>query len=53
MESPAGLTALGYIGIRSARLDDWCQVPSWNENMKCFSDLAINSENISRRYSHY
>ena len=23
MESPAGLTALGYIGIRSARLDDW------------------------------
>jgi mono/diheme cytochrome c family protein len=30
-----------------------CQVPSWNENMNCFSDLAINSENISRRYSHY
>ena len=23
MESPAGLTALGYIGIRSARPDDW------------------------------
>ncbi len=21
-----------------------CQVPSWNENMNCFSDLAINSE---------
>ena len=30
-----------------------CQVRSWNENMNCFSDLAINSENISRRYSHY
>jgi hypothetical protein len=30
-----------------------CQTPSWNENMKCFWDLAINSENISRRHSHY
>jgi hypothetical protein len=24
-----------------------CQAPSWNENMKCFSNLAVNSENIS------
>src|ERR1700734_2921574 len=24
-----------------------CQEPSWNENMKVFSGLAINSENIS------
>ena len=23
MESPAGITALGYIGVRSTRLDDW------------------------------
>src|SRR5271165_2882136 len=23
MESPAGLTALGYVGIRSLRLDEW------------------------------
>ncbi len=23
MESPAGLTALGYVGIHSARLDEW------------------------------
>jgi hypothetical protein len=30
-----------------------CQAPSWNENMNCFSDLAINSENISRPSSHY
>jgi post-segregation antitoxin (ccd killing protein) len=30
-----------------------CQAPSWNENMSCFSNVAINSENISRRYSHY
>ena len=27
--------------------------PSWNENMKCFLDLAINSENIGRPCSHY
>jgi hypothetical protein len=26
---------------------DGCQEPSWNENMKVFSGLAINSENIS------
>jgi hypothetical protein len=30
-----------------------CQVPSWNENMKCFLDLAINSENIGRPCSRY
>jgi hypothetical protein len=30
-----------------------CQAPSWNENMKCFLDLAINSENIGRPCSHY
>jgi hypothetical protein len=30
-----------------------CQEPSWNENTKIFSDLAINSENIGDRYSHY
>ena len=30
-----------------------CQEPSWNENTKIFSDLAINSENIGHRYSHY
>ena len=30
-----------------------CQEPSWNENTKVFSGLAINSENISQRYSHY
>jgi hypothetical protein len=30
-----------------------CQAPSWNENMKCLLDLAINSENIGRPCSHY
>ena len=30
-----------------------CQAPSWNENMKCFLDLAINSENIGRPCSRY
>jgi cyclohexadienyl dehydratase len=30
-----------------------CQAPSWNENMKCFLDLAINSENIGQQCSHY
>jgi hypothetical protein len=30
-----------------------CQEPSWNENTKVFSGLAINSENIGDRYSHY
>ena len=24
-----------------------CQAPSWNENMKVFSELAINSENMA------
>jgi hypothetical protein len=33
--------------------DPGCQAPSWNENMNCFSDSAINSENISRPSSHY
>ena len=35
------------------RVGGVCQEPSWNENMKVFSGLAINSENISQRYSHY
>lgn len=30
-----------------------CQEPSWNENTKFFSGLAINSANISQQYSHY
>jgi superfamily II DNA or RNA helicase len=30
-----------------------CQVPSWNEKMKSFSDLAINNENISWSCSRY
>jgi hypothetical protein len=30
-----------------------CQAPSWNENMKGFLDLAINSENIGRLCSRY
>src|ERR1700678_2101211 len=33
--------------------DPGCQAPSWNENMKCFLELAINSENIGRPCSHY
>ena len=37
----------------SAVLGVGCQEPSWNENTKVFSGLAINSENISQRYSHY
>jgi branched-chain amino acid transport system substrate-binding protein len=36
-----------------ARDDNQCQAPSWNENMKCFLDLAINSENIGRPCSRY
>jgi hypothetical protein len=32
---------------RIAETQCGCQEPSWNENMKVFSDLAINSENIS------
>jgi hypothetical protein len=27
MEATAELTALGYIGVRSARLDDWVRLP--------------------------
>ena len=36
-----------------ALLLDLCQAPSWNENMKCFLDLAINSENIGLPCSRY
>jgi uncharacterized protein YjbJ (UPF0337 family) len=30
----------------AAAADDRCQAPSWNENMKRFSGIAINNENI-------
>ena len=49
---PVGLSIGAAVAAYLARHRP-CQVPSWNENMNCFSDLAINSENISRRYSHY
>jgi hypothetical protein len=52
-----GPSVLGSSVSRSAsagaRSGAACQVPSWNENMNCFSNVAIKSENISRRYSHY
>ena len=52
-DHPVGQFLDGGLGRRLVECDHACQVPSWNENMNCFSDLAINSENISRRYSHY
>jgi hypothetical protein len=30
-----------------------CQAPFWNENLRFFSSLAINSENMCRPCSHY
>ena len=59
------IDAVAYAGDRAEVVVDWksdvdpsdadirCQEPSWNETTKVFSGLAINSENISQRYSHY
>ena len=44
---------LGISEISAARPVQAVSGPSWNENMKCFLDLAINSENIDRPCSHY
>jgi hypothetical protein len=43
-----------WLALLLDREASWrCQAPSWNENMKCFLDLVINSENIGRPCSHY
>jgi branched-chain amino acid transport system ATP-binding protein len=49
---PEGRRVFPYMTV-TENLQMGCQEPSWNENMKVFSGLAINSENISQRYSHY